>query len=600
MAVVEQTHSSSFSIFHNRNFSLLWSGQLVSTIGDSLMSLAASIMIYRLTGSALSVGLMLMATAAPSILLGLVAGVLVDRFNRKRIMIAADLTRAVLVLLIPFLVPLNIAWLYVIVLLTSCVSQFFEPAHAAVVPEVATDEELAAANSLLAISSFGSTAVGFAASGLIASQFSIEWAFYLDALSFLFSAVCLAFLRLQPMEPDIVSSVSNLFSNLRGGLDFLWNKPILRSAFFITPMVGLSFGMWNTLLLPFARQALHASEFEYGLQEGLTSVGFVVGSLLMAGLSERLHEGQWLSLSFLAMGALGAVYSTLASVPIALIFVMLSGFSNAPSAVGRQLLVQRNTARNVRGRVNSVFFVSRDSAFLVGMAAAGLADIIGVREMIRVSALLVLVPGVFALLLPGLREPIAEWRRDLRLLRSDAPGLPLQPGRIATIADLEGLVALLPGFSGLSLEDRQNLASQSLVADVPSGAMIVKHGESGGRAFYIVDGRVVAGMPGKGGNPRILETMHRGDLFGDVSVPPHPHHRAADIVATESTTLLHLPGAVLRKLGGHSSVRDLVHLKFFHHPHRVHLGELPRMARSDQHLLRELRRSPEKRKEKGE
>ena len=587
-------HPSSFSIFRNRNFALLWSGQLVSTIGDSLMSLAASIMIYRLTGSALSVGLMLMATAAPSILFGLVAGVLVDRLNRRSIMIAADLTRAVLVFLIPFLVPLNIAWLYVIVLLTSCVSQFFEPAHAAVVPEVATDEELASANSLLAISSFGSTAIGFAASGLIASQFSIAWAFYLDALSFVFSAGCIALLHLQSMKVEDGSNVGTLFSNLRGGLEFLWSKPILRSVFILTPLLGLSFGMWNTLLLPFARQALHATEFEYGLQEGLTSVGFVLGSLLMAGVSDRLHEGQWLSLSLLAMGVVGLIYSTLASVPLAIVFVMISGFSNAPSAIGRQLLIQRNTARNVRGRVNSVFFVSRDSAFLVGMAAAGLADIVGVREMILVSALLVLVPGALALLLPGLHEPVAEWRQDLHLLRHVEPGPQLAAGRIATLDDLDGLAALLPAFSGLSLEDRQNLAAQSGVTDVPSGTTILHHGETGGRAFYIVNGRVVAGQAERGGNVQVLDTMHPGDVFGDVSVPPHPHHRTADIVATEATTLLHVPGVMLRHLAGHSNVRDLVHLKFFHRPHRVHIGELPRMARIDQHLLRELRRPARK------
>lgn len=79
--------------------------------------LAASILVFRLTNSAMSVGLMLMATAAPSLLVGLFAGVLVDRFDRKWIMIASDLIRAMLVFLIPFLVPHNIIWLYIIVLL---------------------------------------------------------------------------------------------------------------------------------------------------------------------------------------------------------------------------------------------------------------------------------------------------------------------------------------------------------------------------------------------------------------------------------------------------------------------------------------------------
>src|SRR5512146_518067 len=98
MTVAAPAKASPFAVFRNRNFSLMWSGQLVSTMGSALTSLAASIYIFRLTNSALSVGLMLMATAAPSLLVGLFAGVLVDRYDRKKIMIAADLIQGVLVL----------------------------------------------------------------------------------------------------------------------------------------------------------------------------------------------------------------------------------------------------------------------------------------------------------------------------------------------------------------------------------------------------------------------------------------------------------------------------------------------------------------------
>src|SRR5512136_2054304 len=110
--------TSPFAVLRRRNFALIWTGQLVSTIGSALTSLAASILVYRAThGSALSVGLMLMATAAPSLLVGLVAGVFVDRFDRRRIMLISDLLRAGLVFLIPFLVPYSTVWLYVIVML---------------------------------------------------------------------------------------------------------------------------------------------------------------------------------------------------------------------------------------------------------------------------------------------------------------------------------------------------------------------------------------------------------------------------------------------------------------------------------------------------
>lgn len=400
---VAATTPSLFAVFHNRNFSLIWSGQLVSTIGSSLTSLATSILIYRLTNSALSVGLMLMATAAPSILLGLVAGVFVDRSDRKCIMIAADLLRAVLVFLIPFLAPFNIAWLYVIVLRSSAIGQFFDPAQASGLPEVTSDDKLAAANSLMAINSFGSTAAGFAASGLIASQFSIAWAFYVDALTFLFSAPCLGSLEIAPlalqgvtkaalMASTPAASVATIFRNMRGGVEFLWKTTILRSALILLPIIGVSFGLWNTFLLPFARKALGAMEFQYGLQEGMTSIGFVIGSLSMARLSSRLREGQWLTLSFVGMGTVNAVYSYLSSVPLAILFVMISGFANSPSSIARGLLVQRSTLREMRACVNSVFFVTRDVAFLVGMAAAGLVDILGARALTLRSAILVLVP----------------------------------------------------------------------------------------------------------------------------------------------------------------------------------------------------------------
>src|SRR5512146_3427232 len=106
----------------------MWTGVVISTMGSALTSLAASIYVFRVTGSALSVGLMLMATAAPSLLVGLFAGVFVDRYDRRRIMIAADLIRGVLVFVIPFLVPHGVAWLYIVVALTSAVGQFFDPA----------------------------------------------------------------------------------------------------------------------------------------------------------------------------------------------------------------------------------------------------------------------------------------------------------------------------------------------------------------------------------------------------------------------------------------------------------------------------------------
>ena len=582
---------SPFAVFRNRNFSLMWSGQLVSTIGTALTSLAASIYVFRLTDSALSVGLMLMATAAPSLLVGLFAGVFVDRYDRKKIMITADLIRALLVVLIPFLVPINIIWLYIIVMLTSAIGQFFDPAHESVLPEVASDEELASANSLMAISSFGSTAVGFAAAGLIASAADISWAFYIDSATFLISALCIYLINIKPFTAEDETSVSIVISNLRAGMRQLFNTPILRSLFTAQVPVLIAFGLSNTLLLPFALRALKATEFEYGLQEGLTSIGFVVGSLLMANVFDRMREGVWIAVSYLAMAVAGIIYSSLHSIPLAILIVTISGFFNAPSSIARRIVVQRNTPREMRGRVNSVFFVARDVLFLVGMGAAGLADAIDVRLMYLVSALILLVGGILVLVLPGLRQEGAEWRQALTLLRT-APGtLGLGTGRPVLLADMDVLVGLVPSLSALTAKERESLLRQARVMEAPAGTTVLHHGEKGDAAYFILTGKVVAGITGAEGNYRSLENMTSGDFFGEIAALTGTA-RTADVVAVDRTTLLRIPAQALRGLMSNPLLGALFLAKMTERLNRFSINELPRFAGYDQQVMRDLRTAP--------
>ncbi|MCH7586695.1 MAG: MFS transporter [Chloroflexi bacterium] len=583
-----QPQPSPLAIFRNRNFTFLWLGQLVSTIGSSLATLAASILVFRLTGSALSVGLMLMATAAPSLVVGLIAGVFVDRFDRKRIMIAADLLRGGLVVLIPILIPYNIVWLYVIIMLTSAIGQFFEPAHASVLPEIASDEELAAANSFIAISSFGSTAIGFAASGLIAAQFGIEWAFYLDGLSFVLSALFIYLVRIQPTVAKGRATVKTVVRNLRSGLSFLFENPILKSLYLVSLPVFLSFGLWNSLLLPFAIRALQASEFEYGVQEGLTSVGFVVGSLIMARWSERLREGQWISISFLIMGVVGAIYSQTASISMAIVLVTISGFANAPSAISRRLVIQRNVPRDKRGRINSAFFVTRDVVFLIGMAAAGLADVIDIRVLIFGSSILLLGSGLVSLKLPGLGQPAAEWRRALRLLKA-APATPsISLLRTATPADFDRLAGHLPLLSSIGVEERDEFTGDAEIIEVAIGKTILHHGESGDDVYFILSGRAVAGLVTKDNDYRSLSTMSEGDFFGEIAALAGSK-RTADVVAVEKTTLWKISAANLKILIKDPQLKKLFHSKMHERLNRTQVADLPRLAGVDQEFLADLR-----------
>ena len=592
MAVESTTVSkpapSPFAVFRNRNFTLMWIGQLISTAGTALSSLAASILVYRETGSALSVGLMLMATALPSVFVGLVAGVFVDRYDRKRIMIAADVLRALIVFAIPFLVPANILWLYIGIMMISAIGQFFDPAHESVLPEVASEEELAAANSLMAISSFGSTAIGFAASGLIASRMPIEWAFYLDALSFLASGLCILLIRIKPIEITESTSVKLVAQNLKIGLKHLFNTPLLRSLFFISIPVLIGFGLSNSLLLPFAERALNANEFEYGLQEGLTSVGFVVASLLMVSLADKLREGQWMAIGFFGMAVAGMAYSLTSSVPIAIIIVTISGFLNAPAAISRRLVIQRNTPREMRGRVNSAFFVSRDVLFLIGMAAAGLADLINIRMMYFSSALLVLVGGIMVVVMMGVGSIAVERRRRLGLLRRAPEAPSLAVGRPATLADLDALIGLLPTLSSLGLAERESLVSQARIVDAPAGTTIIKYADTSDEAYFILSGRAIAGVVVEGGDYRALSTLTPGDFFGEIGALTGAR-RTANVVADAPVTLMRVPAQGLRQLMVVPAISQLVLEKMTERLMQNKITDLPRFAGLDQQSLLELR-----------
>ena len=576
---------SPFAVFKNRNFSLMWTGQLVSTMGSALTSLAASIYVYRLTGSALSVGLMLMATAAPSLLVGLFAGVFVDRYDRKKIMNGSDILRALLVCSIPFLVPLSVTWLYVIVILASAVAQFFDPAFESIIPEVATDEELAAANSLMAISSFGSTAVGFAAAGLIASAANIDWAFYLDAVSFIFSAACIFLIRVKSNQPEDETSAAVVIKNLRAGVRQLFNTPVLRVLFTVNSIVLISFGLWNTLLLPFALRALKANEFQYGLQEGLTSVGFVVGSLLMAKTFDRLQVGAWLVISFLGMGAIGVAYAWSVSIPFAIVLVMLSGFFNAPSAIARRTIVQRNTPAEMRGRVSSAFLVSANILFLIGMSVAGLADYMDVRVLVFISSLMLVAAGILYLVLPEFGQSRAQWKRTISLLRGAEAAPRLGAGRPATLAEVDRFVGHLPYLSGMSQKERGQLASDTLVTETKFGQIVTYRGEESDSAYFILKGSVGVGYI-KDLDYVILNYLHEGDFFGEVAAMTGML-RTANVITEEDCEFLIIPSKILRRLAGkYPGLNVMLHTTI---GERLSSTELPRGTSFDQQLLRELR-----------
>jgi MFS family permease len=579
---------SPFAVFRKRDFTLLWTAQLVSTAGSALTDLAAAIYVYSVTGSALLVGMTLMATAVPSLIVGLLAGVFVDRYDRRKVMLASNLAQGAVVALIPFLLGLSPYLLFVAILLNAGVKQFFDPAYESIIPEIATDEELEAANAMLSIASFGSTAIGFAGAGLLAA-IDIRWAFWIDALTFLFSAGCVLLLKLNArVETAEPTTVGVVIENLKIGLQTIANTKELRSLFLIGAPVSLAFGLWNVLLLPMAVKVLGASEFEYGLQEGLTSVGFVVGSLFMARYSDRIQTGLWIFIGCAGMGISGVLYGLSPTIWIGILWVIVSGFFNSPTSVARQTLLQRNTPRELRGRVFSTMFVMRNIVFLIGMAGAGLADIFPVRDLVVIASLVVLAVGVVALVAPGIGRPAAEWRRALATMRATPTGIASDLGsRPATMGDFDILIGRLATFSLLSPVQRASFIKDARIQEVPEGTRVITHGDSSVAAYFILNGACAVGVPTPDGY-KGLNTLKTGDFFGEIAALTGSA-RTADVVMTEPSTLLEVPAAALRATMIVPEVSELVMSAMTERLMRLRMPDLPRLASRDQSALRELR-----------
>jgi CRP-like cAMP-binding protein/sugar phosphate permease len=581
---------SMFAVFRKRDFSLLWLAQLISTAGSALTDLAAAIYVFRVTGSALAVGLTLMVTAVPSLVVGLLAGVFVDRHDRKRIMIATCLIQALTVALIAVVLGFEsvaLPGLFLLLLINAGIKQFFDPAHDSLIPEMASDEELAAANSFLSIAAFGSTAIGFAGAGFLAA-FDLRIAFLLDASSFVICALLIGAMgRYEMPVPDDEANVQVVIANLKSGLGTLFGTQVLRSLFLVAGIMFFSFGLWNVLLLPMSLRELHATEFQYGLQEGLTSVGYVLGSFFMARFSSRLPVSIWVAVGLTAMGICGVAYASATSIPLAILLVTISGFFNSPSAVARSVLLQRNTPRDMRGRVFSAYYVMRDVIFLFGMAGAGLADVINVRILIGFSAVLLFGSAALALVLPGLGI------RSLRAARSRleeaeaAPAIGAAPLRPATLADFDRLVGRLSTFARLTPAQRQAFIRNATIREASGGTRIVEHGDLASAAYFILDGSATAGIPEDGGY-RGLSTMGPGDFFGEIAALTGSP-RTADVVADTDTTLMEVPAEALRATMVVPEIQRLVFSTLTSRLLRTESADLPRLAGQDQEALRDLR-----------
>ncbi|HVS06568.1 MAG TPA: MFS transporter [Candidatus Dormibacteraeota bacterium] len=390
-------------------FRRLWLGQAVSYFGDMMNTTGLAIMLFLVSRSASVVALGLIAKAVPTILFGLLAGSIVDRFNRQRLMIVSDIVRAILTVTIPFLALHWLPGVFICVFLVATASAVFNPAKQTIIPNLVPPDLLVRANSLVFSSERAMELLGYATAGLIAAAISWTLLFLIDAGTYLFSAITL--LGIPDVLRNTQKAAPHIVQDVADGMRFIVRSRILRSTMAMTAMVALFAGMTFPTLVVLAYGALDAGPFGYGLLEAVIGAGAVIGALAAPQLMSRYRAGILILVGVAGCGVSYALTGLLRSLPFAIAFLFLCGLASTVYFVPLISVIQREAPDYIRGRVMSSRFLLAQAGLLGGMAMAGpLTDRLGAPLVFVAAGLLLACAGVVGFAFRDLRE--ATFRKE--------------------------------------------------------------------------------------------------------------------------------------------------------------------------------------------
>ena len=388
-------------LLRNKNFRWLWLGQIISNYGDSLTALALLILINRLTGSTAAIATVAILMALPQVTIGMVAGVFVDRWNRKITMIVSDVLRGIVVLgLLLVRNPEDVWILYTLTLLQATVGVFFSPARMALLANVVSGEELLAANSLSQTSRIIFGLLGTASAGVLIglwNDFSII--FITDALTFFISAlftwrvIAPAFAR-----PQTGARVKTIYDEFMVGMRIIFASRVLVGVLISAAVVMLGLGAVNVLFVPLLINELGLPETWFGAIEAAQVAGMVLGGSLTAILAARLQPTRMITVGLMAVGLGVAAIAAVTQVWHIMLLLFPIGMAMMPVNAAVATLTQVLVSDELRGRIGAALQTMIGAANITSMALAGvLAGLMGVRNVFVLAGAITMLAGVLAI-----------------------------------------------------------------------------------------------------------------------------------------------------------------------------------------------------------
>jgi MFS family permease len=390
------------SLWRNRDYMLLWGGQVVSVVGSNVSAIVVPLLILALTNSPAAAGIAGALTSIPYVLLSLPVGALIDRWNRKKVMVLCDLGRCLVFASIPvamWLDVLTIWQLYAAALVEGILMVFFNIAEVAAIPRVVPKEQLGDATAQN-MSTFGVAGIiGSGLGGFLFQSVGRAVPFVLDAFSYLVSAFSLLLIKTN-FQGERAPSERRLRAEIMEGLKWAWNEPLVRFTSFISSSLNLTWAASVLIIIVLAKQ-MGAGEAAIGTIFSIGSVGSFIGAAMGGRINRRFSVGQivlvttWSNVLLFPLYALAPNVITLGLISAAL-FTALPIYSVAVLSYRLALIPDA-----LQGRVNSaVRLVSFGGIPLGSMLGGFLLERIGAANSIWVFSALLLGIGILVLLKP--------------------------------------------------------------------------------------------------------------------------------------------------------------------------------------------------------
>jgi len=390
------------SVIASRRYFPLWLGQLASSFGDTLHYIALVVLVFQLSGQGLAVAGLVAIEIAPVLLLGPVAGVVIDRFSRKRVLIAADLVRAVLALSLVW--PQGVWHAYAVAFGLVAGTVFFSPAVNAVIPLLATDDQRLAANSVSwSTSQFVQIIAASVAGGLIAFIGTAP-AFALNAASFAFSAALIATLDIPAHAGQLTSEAKRglgaFFAAAREGLVYARRDPLVLRLLAVQSLASLAVGGTGAMLVVLAERHLHQPPAGFAWLIGAIGVGALLGPLIPNAFARDYRNAGWLFVPYVIRGVGDVLIAVFTPFPVALVILFVYGLNTSTGMVVFNSTIQGAIPEEMRGRVFTLLDVDWSAVQLASLAvAAVIVDRLGVEPLYWIGGTLLVIAGLLGLAL---------------------------------------------------------------------------------------------------------------------------------------------------------------------------------------------------------